>query len=85
MIAYSFHTFAANRLSAGSEAIEDLRRLSVVFGHVEKLLTIAASLHWKFLQAPSMSEAIFASYYEFYSKRMGTGSGEENGDMVTCY
>lgn len=71
----------ANLLSAGSEAIEDLRRLSVIFGHVEKLLTIAASLHRKFLQAPSMSEAIFTSYQEFYSKRMGTGSVEENGDM----
>ncbi|XP_048136040.1 rab3 GTPase-activating protein catalytic subunit isoform X5 [Rhodamnia argentea] len=71
----------ANRLSAGSEGIEDLRRISVVFGHVEKLLTIAASLHRKFLQAPSMSEAIFTSYYDFYSKRMGTGSVEENGDM----
>lgn len=84
MIAYGFHTFAANRLSTGSETFEDLRRISVVFGHVEKLLTIVASLHRKFLQAPSMSEAIFTSYCEFYSKRMGTGSVEENGDMVTC-
>ncbi|KAB2616597.1 rab3 GTPase-activating protein catalytic subunit-like [Pyrus ussuriensis x Pyrus communis] len=35
----------ANRLSAGSENIEDIRRLCSVFEHIEKPLTVAASLH----------------------------------------
>ncbi|XP_023522736.1 rab3 GTPase-activating protein catalytic subunit isoform X3 [Cucurbita pepo subsp. pepo] len=62
-----------NRLSAESEVIDDLRRLCVVFEHVEKLMALAASLHRKLLQAPRLSEAIFKDYYEFYLPRMGTG------------
>lgn len=73
---------AADRLSAGSEIIEDLRRLCVVLEHVEKLLTVAASLHRKFLQAPRLSEAIFSDYYNFYLPRMGTGSLGESTEMV---
>ncbi|KAF3454875.1 hypothetical protein FNV43_RR05323 [Rhamnella rubrinervis] len=68
----------ANCLSTGSESIEDLRRLCGVFEHVEKLLTLAASLHRKFLQAPRLSEAIFSDYYNFYLPRMGTGSRGSN-------
>ncbi|KAL5580672.1 hypothetical protein UlMin_013114 [Ulmus minor] len=64
----------ADSLSADSETIEDLRRLSGIFEHVEKLLTVAASLHRKFLQAPRLSEAIFSDFYNFYLPRMGTGS-----------
>lgn len=74
-----YHTMAsvlrplqANRLSAGSEIIGDIRRLCNVFEHVEKLLAVAASLHRKFLEAPRLSEAIFNDYYEFYIPRMGT-------------
>ncbi|XP_022150875.1 rab3 GTPase-activating protein catalytic subunit [Momordica charantia] len=63
-----------NRLSAESEVIDDLRRLCVVFEHVEKLMALAASLHRKLLQAPRLSEAIFKDYYDFYLPRMGTGS-----------
>ncbi|GLT71507.1 hypothetical protein SLA2020_435210 [Shorea laevis] len=68
----------ANRLSAGSEIIGDLRRLCGILEHVEKLLTFAASLHSKFLQAPRLSEAIFSDYYNFYLPRMGTGSVGDN-------
>ncbi|KAF5446664.1 hypothetical protein F2P56_032274 [Juglans regia] len=71
----------ANRLSAGSEIFEDLRRLCGILEHVEKLLTVAASLHRKFLQAPRLSEAIFSDYYNFYIPRMRTGSVEDNVQM----
>ncbi|XVF20360.1 hypothetical protein REPUB_Repub11eG0191400 [Reevesia pubescens] len=54
--------------------LPDLRRLCVVFEHVEKLLTFAASLHRKFIQAPRISEAIFSDYYNFYLPKMGMGS-----------
>ncbi|XP_050936329.1 uncharacterized protein LOC103497052 isoform X2 [Cucumis melo] len=63
-----------NRLSAESEVIDDLRRLCVVFEHVEKLMALAASLHRKFSQAPRLSEVIFKDYFDFYLPRMGTGS-----------
>ncbi|GAY37796.1 hypothetical protein CUMW_031760 [Citrus unshiu] len=71
----------ANNLSGDSETIEDLRRLCVVFEHVEKLLTVAASLHRKFLQAPRISEAIFSDFYDFYVPKMGRGSGQEDVQM----
>ncbi|XP_057954278.1 uncharacterized protein LOC131148542 [Malania oleifera] len=71
----------ANHLSSNSEIIEDLRRLCVVMEHVEKLLTLAASLHRKFLQAPRLSEAIFDDYYKFYLPKMGTGLVEANLPM----
>ncbi|KAH9701884.1 Rab3 GTPase-activating protein catalytic subunit [Citrus sinensis] len=71
----------ANNLSGDSETIEDLRRLCVVFEHVEKLLTVAASLHRKFLQAPRISEAIFSDFYDFYLPKMGRGSGQEDVQM----
>ncbi|XP_038894473.1 rab3 GTPase-activating protein catalytic subunit isoform X2 [Benincasa hispida] len=63
-----------NRLSAESEVIDDLRRLCVVFEHVEKLMALAASLYRKLSQAPRLSEMIFKDYYDFYLPRMGTGS-----------
>ncbi|KAL3518025.1 hypothetical protein ACH5RR_020614 [Cinchona calisaya] len=56
------------------EIIEDLTRLCVIFEHVEKILTVAASLHRKFLQAPRLSEAIFSDFCNFYLPKMGTGS-----------
>ncbi|XP_028768976.1 rab3 GTPase-activating protein catalytic subunit isoform X2 [Neltuma alba] len=62
-----------NRLYADSETINDLRRLCIVFEHVEKLLTTAASLHRKLLRAPRLSREIFGDFYNFYSPRMGTG------------
>lgn len=64
----------SNHLFGDSEIIEDVRRLCVVFEHVEKLLTLAASLYRKFLQAPRLREAIFSDYYNFYLPKMGTGS-----------
>lgn len=73
---------AANRVFILSEIIEDLRRLCVVFEHVEKLLTVAASLHRKFLQAPRLSEVIFSDYYNFYQPKMGSGSVGGSGDVV---
>lgn len=66
----------ANQLDSNSEIFEDLRRLCVVFENVEKLSTLAASLHRKFLQAPRLSEAIFSDYYNFYLPLMGKGSAD---------
>ncbi|KAI5679747.1 hypothetical protein M9H77_00974 [Catharanthus roseus] len=64
--------------SVDSEIIGDLRRLCVIFDHVEKLLHLAASLHRTFLQAPRLSETIFNSFYDFYLPKMGTGSVSSN-------
>ncbi|CAJ1970667.1 unnamed protein product [Sphenostylis stenocarpa] len=66
-----------NRLSADSETIDDLRRMCVVFQHVEKLLTLAVSLHRKFLQAPRLAREIFNDFYSFYFPRMGIGLMKE--------
>ncbi|XVF05790.1 hypothetical protein REPUB_Repub05bG0202900 [Reevesia pubescens] len=60
------------------ETIEDLRRLCVVFEHVEKLLTLAASLHRKFILAPRLAQAIFSDYYNFYLPTMGMSSTDVN-------
>ncbi|KAM0999158.1 hypothetical protein ACFX13_006038 [Malus domestica] len=77
-LASALRPLQANRLSAGSETIEDIRRLCGVFEHIEKLLTIAASLHRKFLQAPRLSEAIFSDCCSFYFPRMATSSSGDN-------
>ncbi|KAL1348779.1 hypothetical protein AAHE18_07G105000 [Arachis hypogaea] len=60
-----------------SETIEDLKRQCVVFGHVENLLTVAASLHRKLVQAPRLAVEIFIDFYNFYIPRMGTGLEED--------
>lgn len=69
----------ANQLSRDSEISEDLERLCVVFENVEKLLTLAASLHRKFLQAPRLSESIFNDFYNFYIPNWGKGSVGDDG------
>ena len=74
---------AVNLLSGNSETIEDLRRLCVVFEHVEKLLTLAASLHRKFIQAPRVYEAIFSDYYNFYLPTMGMGLADVDVQKVS--
>ncbi|KAJ4972408.1 hypothetical protein NE237_005507 [Protea cynaroides] len=56
------------------EMIDDLRRLCIIFEHVEKLLILAASVHRNLSRAPRLSEAIFDDCYSFYSPRMGTGT-----------
>ncbi|KAF3653540.1 Rab3 GTPase-activating protein catalytic subunit isoform 2 [Capsicum annuum] len=72
-----------NNLSVSTEDIEDLKRLCTIFAHVENLITFAASLHQKFLQAPRLSESIFNDYYNFYLPKMGTTSigGDEKKDF----
>ncbi|XP_011101652.1 rab3 GTPase-activating protein catalytic subunit isoform X2 [Sesamum indicum] len=59
-----------------SDVIEDLRRLCTTFGHIEKLILLAASLHRKFLQSPHLAEAIFSDCYDYYLPNMGTGSAK---------
>ncbi|PHT46698.1 hypothetical protein CQW23_15856 [Capsicum baccatum] len=72
-----------NSLSVSTEDIEDLKHLCTIFAHVENLITFAASLHQKFLQAPRLSESIFNDYYNFYLPKMGTTSigGDEKKDF----
>ncbi|XP_059300666.1 uncharacterized protein LOC132052939 isoform X1 [Lycium ferocissimum] len=72
-----------NSLSVGTEDIEDLKRLCAIFAHVENLITLAASLHHKFLQAPRLSELIFSDYYNFCLPKMGTVSigGDEKKEF----
>ncbi|KAI3806281.1 hypothetical protein L1987_22180 [Smallanthus sonchifolius] len=74
----------ANKLPGDTEIIEDLKRLRVVFEHVEKLITLAASLHRKFLHAPRLSQTIFNNFYNFYLPKMGKPSvgGDTNKDLV---
>ncbi|KAK7321376.1 hypothetical protein VNO77_31967 [Canavalia gladiata] len=66
-----------NCKSADSETIGDLRRLCVVFKHVENLLILAASLHRKFLRAPRLAREIFSDFFNFYIPRMGIGLTED--------
>ncbi|CAH9075288.1 unnamed protein product [Cuscuta epithymum] len=73
-LASTLRCFQKNSLSVDHEIIDDLNRLSSIFEHVEKLVTFAASLHRKFMQAPRLSEAIFNDYFNFYIPRMGTAS-----------
>ncbi|XP_061353465.1 uncharacterized protein LOC133298227 [Gastrolobium bilobum] len=76
-MASALRPLQVNRLSADSETIEDLRRLSVVFERVENLVTLAASLHRKLLRAPRLSREIFSDYYDFYFPTKGTGLTEQ--------
>lgn len=76
---------AANRISADSDFIEDSLRLCVIFEHVEKLLTLAASLHRKFMQAPRLSEAIFNDFFNFYLPKMGTVTAGADNNKVKIF
>lgn len=76
---------AANDISVDAETIDDLKRLSSIFEHVEKLVTLAASLHRKFMQAPRLSEAIFNDYFNFYIPKMGTASAGGGDTKVGIY
>ncbi|KAJ4979850.1 hypothetical protein NE237_010630 [Protea cynaroides] len=68
----------ANVLPDKVEMTDDLRRLCVIFEHVEKLLILAASLHHKLSQARRLLEAIFDDCYNHYSPRMGMGKLDSN-------
>jgi len=69
-------------LSGDSEIVEDLRRLTIAFEQVEKLLALAASLHRKLIQAPRVSREIFNNYYNFYIQTTGKGLIEDIGEKV---
>ncbi|KAL0358563.1 UNVERIFIED_CONTAM: Rab3 GTPase-activating protein catalytic subunit, partial [Sesamum angustifolium] len=68
--------FQSHSTISDSDVIEDLRRLCTTFGHIEKLILLAASLHRKFLQSPHLAEAIFSDCYDYYLPNMGTGSAK---------
>ncbi|KAK9154016.1 hypothetical protein Sjap_001496 [Stephania japonica] len=63
----------ATLLHDKNEIIDDLRRLTVVSEHVEKLVILSASMHRKLLAAPRLSTAILGDYFKYYLPRMGTG------------
>ncbi|VFR01972.1 unnamed protein product [Cuscuta campestris] len=73
-LASTLRCLQKNDLSADAEIIDDLKRLSSIFEHVEKLVIVAASVHRTFLQAPRLSEAIFNDFFNFYIPKMGTAS-----------
>ncbi|XP_076904024.1 uncharacterized protein LOC143559280 [Bidens hawaiensis] len=83
-MASALRPLQANKLPRDIEIIEDLKRLRIVFEHVEKLITLAASLHRKFLHAPRLSQTIFNNFYNFYLPKMGKGSvgGDANKELV---
>lgn len=71
-IASTLRPLQANKLASGDiEIIQDLKRLCVVFEQVEKLLTLAASIHRKFLHAPRLSQTVFNDFYNLYVPNMG--------------
>jgi len=71
-IALSLRILKGNNLSDKEELTVDLKRLCVVFGHIERLLIFAASIHRKLLDIPRLSEAIFNDYFNYYLPKMGT-------------
>lgn len=79
-MASALRPLQVNRLSADSETFENLRRLSVAFEQVEKLLALAASLHRKLIQAPRLSREIFTDYYNFYIQTTGKSLAEDIGE-----
>ncbi|KAL8225128.1 hypothetical protein R6Q57_017685 [Mikania cordata] len=84
-MASALRPLQANKLPGDTEIIEDLKRLCIVFEHVEKLITLAASLHRKFLNAPRLSQDIFNNFYNFYLPKMGkpsVGEGDTNRELM---
>ncbi|KAG4387262.1 hypothetical protein AAZX31_11G191100 [Glycine max] len=79
-MASALRPLQVNCLSGDSEIVEDLRRLTIAFEQVEKLLALAASLHRKLIQAPRVSREIFNNYYNFYIQTTGKGLIEDIGE-----
>ncbi|RID41264.1 hypothetical protein BRARA_J01237 [Brassica rapa] len=66
-----------NNVPDREQTVKDLRRLCVAFEHVEKLVTVAASLHRKFLDASRLAQVIFSDFYALYVPMMGINSNDE--------
>ncbi|KAL1217601.1 hypothetical protein V5N11_004762 [Cardamine amara subsp. amara] len=66
-----------------AKTVSDLRRLCVAFEHVEKLVTVAASLHRKFLDASRLAQVIFSDFYGIYAPKMGMNSNDEENKSST--
>ncbi|URD93603.1 rab3 GTPase-activating protein catalytic subunit-like [Musa troglodytarum] len=71
-LASNLKPLQVDNLPEKAELIGDLRRLCLVFEHIEKLLIFAASIHRKLLDVPRLSEAMFSDYFNFYLPKMGT-------------
>ncbi|CAH2069523.1 unnamed protein product [Thlaspi arvense] len=72
-----------NHLPDRAQTVKDLRRLCVAFEHVEKLVTVAASLHRKFLDASRLAQVIFSEFYGIYVPVMGINSNDEENKSRT--
>ncbi|CAN8301333.1 unnamed protein product [Cochlearia groenlandica] len=72
-----------NNLPDRAQTVKDLRRLCVVFEHVEKLVTVAASVHRKFFEAPRLAQVIFSEFYGIYVPLMGIHSNDEETKSKT--
>ncbi|XP_042017367.1 rab3 GTPase-activating protein catalytic subunit-like isoform X2 [Salvia splendens] len=79
-IASVLRIFLVQNTATDTEVLEDLRRLSTTFEHIEKLVLLAASLHVKFLQSPYLGQAIFTDCFNFYLPNMGTSSANAHND-----
>ncbi|MED6179625.1 hypothetical protein PIB30_002450 [Stylosanthes scabra] len=71
-IATALRPLQVNRFSADSDTIEDLKRVTVAFERVEKLMTLGVSLQRKFRRAPRLARDIFSGYYDFSISKMGS-------------
>ncbi|XP_010483449.1 PREDICTED: rab3 GTPase-activating protein catalytic subunit-like [Camelina sativa] len=72
-----------NNLPDKGKTVKDLKRLCVVFENVEKLVTVAASIHRKFLDASRLAQVIFSDFYTIYSPTMGMNSNDEENKSRT--
>lgn len=76
---------AANHVPDKVEFVNDLNRLCVLFGHIELLLTVAASIHRKLLHVPRLCKTIFLDIYNFYIPRLGQRLVESSDDEVRLF
>ncbi|XP_023644136.1 rab3 GTPase-activating protein catalytic subunit isoform X2 [Capsella rubella] len=66
-----------NNLPDKAKTVKDLKRLCMAFENVEKLVTVAASIHRKFLDASRLAQVIFSDFYTIYAPTMGMNSNDE--------
>ncbi|VVB16464.1 unnamed protein product [Arabis nemorensis] len=72
-----------NNLPDRAQTVKDLRRLCVVFEKVERLVTVAASLHRKFLGASRLAQVVFSDFFGIYGPTMGMSSNDEENKSRT--
>lgn len=71
-LASTLKPLQVNESTDKAELIGDLKQLCRTFEHIEKLITVAASIHRKLWHAPRLSKVIFDDYFNYYLPKMGT-------------